>query len=60
MVSSPQPPRRPTCADPATGAVRASETVQAGVRDFIASGSLLYAFHDNDLVTITPPAKCFG
>lgn len=47
-----------TCADPANGAVRASESVQ--VEDPIASGSLLYAFHDYDLVTITPPAKCFG
>jgi hypothetical protein len=46
-----------TCADPATGAVRASESVQ--VSDPIASGPLLYAFEDNDLVTITPPAACF-
>jgi hypothetical protein len=37
-----------TCADPATGTVRASESVQAGEGDFIASGSLLYAFHDNE------------
>jgi hypothetical protein len=47
-----------TCADPATGVVRASESAQ--VMDPIASGSLLYAFYDNNLVTITPPAKCFG
>ena len=49
-----------TCADPATGTVRASDSVQRGVEDFIASGSLLYVFHDNELVGITPPAKCFG
>jgi hypothetical protein len=47
-----------TCADPATGAVRASESVQVG--DPIASGPLLYAFENKDLVVITPPAKCFG
>jgi hypothetical protein len=47
-----------TCADPATGTVRASESVQVGGP--IASGSLLYAFEGSDLVALTPPAKCFG
>ena len=47
-----------TCADPATGAVRATESAQ--VRYPIASGALLYAFEGKDLVVITPPAKCFG
>ncbi len=47
-----------TCADPATGSVRASESVQVG--DPIARGALLYTFAGTDLVTITPSAKCFG
>jgi hypothetical protein len=47
-----------TCADPATGGVRATESAQ--VRYPIASGALLYAFEGKDLVVITPPAKCFG
>jgi hypothetical protein len=47
-----------TCADPTTGAVRVSESVQVG--DPIASSTLLYAFEGADLVTIRPPAKCFG
>jgi hypothetical protein len=48
-----------SCADPATGAVRASETSPL-VDDEIASGTSLYAFEGKSLVTITPPAKCFG
>lgn len=47
-----------TCADPVTGAVRAKESVI--VTDPIASSPLLYAFHNDYLVTITPPTKCFG
>ena len=47
-----------TCADPTTGAVRVSESVQVG--DPIASGPSLYGFVGTNLVTITPPAKCFG
>ncbi|MGO9343975.1 MAG: hypothetical protein ACLP6E_15900 [Acidimicrobiales bacterium] len=47
-----------TCANPTNGAVRATEPVQ--VEDPIASGPLLYAFYNDYLVTMTPPAKCFG
>jgi len=48
-----------TCADPVTGAVRASET--AGVTDPIASGPHLYALSESDVVeVITPPAACFA
>ena len=45
-----------TCADPASGAVRANESAE--VEDPIARGRLLYAFERMDLVAITPPAEC--
>ena len=41
-----------TCADPVTGAVRAQESVI--VTDSIARSPLLYAFHNDYLVSITP------
>ena len=48
-----------TCADPATGAVRASESSQ--VFTPIARGQQLYAVvWPGTVVVITPPAKCFG
>jgi hypothetical protein len=53
-----------TCADPTTGAVRASES-PVSVFAPIASGHLLYAVESLDsgvgeVVAIAPPAKCFG
>jgi hypothetical protein len=48
-----------TCADPVTGAIRASETT--GVTEPIASGRRLYALSESDVVeVITPPAACFA
>jgi len=54
-----------TCADPATGAVRASETTPSTVSAPAASGQKLYAIASangviDDVVVITPPAKCFA
>ncbi len=53
-----------TCADPTTGAVRASES-RVSTSAPIASGHLLFAVESFDsgvgeVVAITPPAKCFG
>ncbi|HLG66508.1 MAG TPA: hypothetical protein VKV36_01390 [Acidimicrobiales bacterium] len=52
-----------TCADPATGAVRASEALAGsdGLSDPIASGGLLYAVPSSGgVVAMTPPKACFG
>ena len=50
-----------TCADPTTGAVRASEQAVVAVFAPIAQGQLLYAVTaSGGVVVITPPAKCFG
>jgi outer membrane protein assembly factor BamB len=50
-----------TCADPTTGAVRASETTSVPVSAPIAIGTTLYAVASSgEVVVITPPAKCFG
>jgi hypothetical protein len=53
-----------TCADPTTGAVRASES-PVFVSPPVASGHLLYTVESLDdgvgeVIIITPPAKCFG
>ncbi|MGO9343598.1 MAG: hypothetical protein ACLP6E_13940 [Acidimicrobiales bacterium] len=53
------------CADPRTGAIRASELTTLGPFAPVASGHSLYALTSpvgnvNDVVVITPPAKCFG
>jgi hypothetical protein len=54
-----------TCADPRTGAIRASEPTPMDIIAPVASGNLLYAFASSggvsgSVVVITPPAKCFG
>ncbi len=50
-----------TCADPTTGALRASESTPVPVFAPIASGHTLYAVTGlGAVVVITPPAKCFG
>lgn len=49
-----------TCADPTSGAIRASESTSVTVEAPIASGSLLYAVASGGVVVITPPEKCFG
>jgi hypothetical protein len=50
-----------TCADPATGAVRASEPTPVAVFAPIASGTRLYALASpGAIVVIAPPAKCFA
>ncbi len=57
-----------TCANPATGAVEATESTNVGSFGFIASGHSLYAVTSptwgvnppHSVVVITPPAKCFG
>jgi hypothetical protein len=50
-----------TCADPTTGAVRASEETPVPVFLAIASGPLLYAVTaSGQVVVIIPPAKCFA
>ncbi len=53
------------CADPATGAVRASELTTLGPFAPIAIGHVLYALTSplggvSNVVVIAPPAKCFG
>jgi hypothetical protein len=50
-----------SCADPTTGAVRASEPTPVAVFAPIASGTRLYALASpGAIVVITPPAKCFA
>lgn len=50
-----------TCADPTTGAVRASEPTSVAVFAPIASGNQVYAVTaSGSVLVITPPAKCFG
>ncbi len=46
-----------SCADPATGAIRASETTD--LESFVVFGRQIYGFVGADLVVITPPAVCF-
>jgi hypothetical protein len=50
-----------TCADPTTGALRASEPTPVAVFAPIASGTRLYALAPPEaVVVIAPPAKCFS
>jgi hypothetical protein len=54
-----------TCADPTTGAVRATESTSVTVSSTVADGSKLYAVASSegsldDVVVITPPAACFS
>jgi ligand-binding sensor domain-containing protein len=54
-----------TCANPTTGAVRASGSTPVPVSAPIADGQKLYAIAssngvDENVVVITPPAGCFG
>ena len=54
-----------TCADPTTGAVRATESTSVAISSTVADGSNLYAIASSegspdDVVVITPPAACFS
>jgi len=54
-----------TCADPTTGAVRASDSTPETVSIPISDGQKLYAIasttnDQQEVIVITPPATCFG